>query len=108
MKIGCSVKVKPNLMDPDFEAISLGGFQGRVFNIRPQNNGTTVIDIRWDSITLQHMPRSHLKSCYQEGLDWSEMTLYPDDIEITTARDAEQDVMGIKNQLDKALTSGWS
>ncbi len=38
------------------------------------------------------MSQQSIESCEEEGLDWTQMGLYPDDVEVTTARDTEQDV----------------
>ncbi|MGD9688011.1 MAG: hypothetical protein AB7U43_13670, partial [Desulfobacter sp.] len=98
-KIGDSVRVKPDVLDPDTEAFSLEGWQGRILDIRPQEDGPTIIDIEWDSITLREMPASSIEACEEEGLDWTQMGLYPDDVEVTTARDTEQDVKHAQKEL---------
>ena len=107
-KIGDSVRVKPDVLDPDTEAFSLEGWQGRILDIRPQEDGPTIIDIEWDSITLREMPASSIEACEEEGLDWTQMGLYPDDVEVTTARDTEQDVKHAQKELKLVLYKSYS
>lgn len=108
LKIGDSVRIKPDVLDPDTEAFTLEGWQGRILDIKPQEDGTTIIDIEWDSITLREMPISSLETCEEEGLDWTQMGLYPHDVEETTARDTEQDVKHAQNELKLVLEQSYS
>jgi hypothetical protein len=101
-KIGDSVKVKPEVLDPDTEAFSIGGWQGRIIEIREHDDGTIILDIEWDSITLRKMPKQSIETCEEEGLDWTQMGLYPENIELTTARDTATDVQHIQEELEDA------
>ena len=38
------------------------------------------------------MPSETIDQCEEKGLDWTEMYLHPEDVELTTARDSEEDV----------------
>lgn len=107
LNIGDSVKVKPNVLDPDTEAFSLEGWQGRILDIRPQKDGTTIVDIEWDSITLREMPQQSIEACEEEGLDWTQMGLYPDDVEVTAERDTEQDVKHVQEELEQVLYKSY-
>lgn len=101
--IGDSVKVKPGILDPDTEAFSIEGWQGRIIGISPgQEDGMTLIDIKWDSMTLQNMPKQSIETCEEEGLDWTQMGLYSEDLELTTARDTEDDVERVREELETA------
>ena len=108
LKIGDSVRVKPDVLDPDTEAFSLEGWQGRILDIRPQEDGVTIIDIEWDSITLREMPASSIEACEEEGLDWTEMGLYSHDVEVTTARDTEQDVKHAQKEIERVSYKSYS
>lgn len=102
LKLGDVVKVRPNLEDPDLK-LNIGGWQGRVFEINEEDN---LICIRWDSLTLKEMPSETIDQCEEEGLSWSEMYLYPTDVELTTARDSEEDVEEIIEFLEEKHS--WS
>ncbi len=98
VKVGDLVKVKPGVFDPDGllvsnegykarlldhnipEVLSLEGWQGKIRNIQPQKDGTTIIDIEWDSLTLQNMPKQVVKACEEKDLDWKQMALFPEDV----------------------------
>lgn len=102
LKIGDSVKVKPGVLDPDTGALSLEGWQGRIVDIRPQEEGKTLIDIEWDSRTLREMPKASIDACEEEGLSWTLMALYAEDLVLTTARDTPDDVKRAREELETA------
>ena len=93
-EIGDSVIVKSGVLDPDF-GIDISGWQGRIEEV---DDGETVF-IRWDSITLREMRLDMIIRCENENLDWEVMTLDMDEIEVTTARDSEADVLRKASQL---------
>ncbi len=100
VKIGDLVKVKPGVLDPDGllvsdeghkgrfldhninKVLSLAGWQGKIRDIQPQKDGTTIIVIDWDSLTLQNMPKQVVKACEEKELDWKQMALFPDDVDV--------------------------
>ncbi len=94
LHIGNSVVVKSGVLDPDF-GIDIGGWQGRIEKV---DDGETVF-IRWDSITLREMRLDLFIRCENENLDWEVMTLDMDEIEVTTARDSEEEVSRTASQL---------
>lgn len=98
--IGDSVKVKDGILEPDSEAFSIGGWQGRIIEIREEPDVPTIIDIEWDSVTLQKMPQHFIDESEEEGLDWTCMGLYPEDLELTAARDTEDDVKAAQEELE--------
>lgn len=87
LNLGDSVVVIPNIEDPDLK-INIGGWQGRVSEIKEDN----LICISWDSVTLKQMPSETIDHCEEEGLGWTEMRLSPEDIESINPRDNEEDV----------------
>ena len=87
LKLGDSVVVKADFQDPDFK-MDISGWQGRVTEIKEDN----LITISWDSLTLKQIPSEMIDKCEEEGLGWTEMCLYPEDVEISSSRDKEKDV----------------
>ncbi len=102
-EMGDSVKVKSGIMDPDVEDLCIEGWQGRVAEIT--DGGTTIL-IRWDSVTLENMPREYIDLGEEEGLDYTGMYLEPQDVEIAKARDSEEDVAAVLDRISKCLS--WS
>ena len=83
LNLGDSVKVKPHVLDPDTEAFSLEGWQGRIIDIRPQEDGTTIVDIEWDSLTLREMPQQSIEACEEEvgaiSVEWDRISDVPNE-----------------------------
>jgi hypothetical protein len=92
-KIGDSVKVKPNTVDPDYDE-DISGWVGRIAEIEDET-----ILIEWDSLTLTNMTAETIRQCDEDDLDWSVMNLYPPDIELTDARDTPAEVEGVLKKL---------
>ncbi len=99
--VGDSVVVKPNMKAPDLNN-NIGGWQGRVSEINEHN----LICVCWDSLSLKQMPSEIIDQCEEEGLGWSEIYLYPTDVEITTPRDSKKDVANIIDYLESK--HAWS
>ncbi|MCE7925820.1 MAG: hypothetical protein DYG98_22445 [Haliscomenobacteraceae bacterium CHB4] len=100
-KINDSVKVKPGIMDPDNETTDLGGWQGRITGLDDSDPGEILITIAWDSRTLRDMPREFVEESIREGMDFSEMTLLADEVELTAARDKAQDRNDVIRMLEQ-------
>ena len=96
-KLGDSVVVNPNVIDPDFNR-NIGSWQGRISEINSEDN---VVCISWDSLTLQHLICDLIDQCEQENLDWSKMYLNPEEVKLTTPRDSEEEVRKIIDLLEK-------
>ena len=96
--VGDSVRVKPDVDDPDLN-INITGWQGRVTDIKQDDDGTLLVVIQWDSVTLQNMPDSAIEQCEEMGLDWTLMGLAVDDVEPAAARDSQVDVERITAEL---------
>ena len=86
---GDSVIVKQGVKDPDF-GTDIGGWQGRI--VEDKNAAADVVCIAWDSITLQQMPDEDIIRSEEKGFGWTEMRLYPTEVELTSPRDTEDDV----------------
>lgn len=90
-KINDYVKVKPGIMDPDNETTEIGGWQGCITEIDDSDPNEILITIAWDSQTLRTMPGEFVEESIREGLDFSEMTLLADEVELTATRDKARD-----------------
>ena len=91
MKKGDSVKVKQGIVDPDLNKFDMSGWQGRIIDIT-HDNGTEIVEIEWDSITLKQLPEEFIKDSLEEGYDYATMFLGKEDVELTTPRDSQTDV----------------
>jgi hypothetical protein len=96
------VVVKPGVKDPDNEQFDLSGWQGRVLETEPQENGELLVTILWDSVTLLAQPKVFLEDCLLGGYDFSEMTLFASELEAATARDTEEDRIFALQELQDA------
>ena len=101
LAIGESVKVREKTMCPDYKGLDISGWQGRIKEITIPHEGKPLLCIQWDSITLKQMPDYFIKQSEVEGLDFSKMNLYPEDVELTDYRDSKQEVVTIRKQLSK-------
>lgn len=100
---GDSVVVKPNVKELDLN-INIGGWQGRVAEIEEDG----LIGIDWDSLTLKQISDKTIVYCEVEGLDWARAYLEPDDIEQTTARDTEDDVVKAVEDIESKHDFSWT
>jgi hypothetical protein len=105
LKTGQSVKVKKGILCPDDPEFDLSGWQGRIIYIDEDENGETIIDIVWDSITLKEMPEEYIVKSEADGLDWTSMCLFPSDVEKVNERDSNKDTDKIRNELENRF--GW-
>ena len=83
---GESVRVKPGIMCPDFEGLSIAGWQGRVISVEREDDDI-VVGIQWDSVTLSAMPEEYMADSEAQGCDCTEMYLRIADVEPAQARD---------------------
>lgn len=107
LKIGDVVKVKPEVLDPDTEAFSIGGWQGRIIDIRTDEDEASIIDIEWDSITLRNMPAESIERCEEEGLDWTQMGLYPEDLVLAEARATQKQVQQVQKEIEERYSQSY-
>lgn len=101
LKINDSVKVKHGIKDPDNEQFDLANWQGRIIEINASNAAEVLVTIAWDSLTLRAMPKQFVEESIRDGLDFAEMTLLADEVELVEARDNPQD----SNEVIQALES---
>jgi len=97
-----SVKVKSGILCPDLEGLCIGGWQGRISEITDADDGSALVFIEWDSITLKNMPDYYIDQSTEEGQDYSAMHLEPDDVELTKSRNKKEDVAQMLESIFKA------
>ncbi|MCD4816189.1 MAG: calcium-binding protein [Methanosarcinales archaeon] len=107
LKIDDSVKVKSGILCPDLEDLCIGGWQGRISEITEADDGTAIVRIEWDSITLKNMPDCYIDQSEEEDLDCSAMYLEPDDVELTESRDKKEDAAETLKAIFKAYRWDW-
>jgi len=105
LKKGQCVKVKKGILCPDDPEFDLSGWQGRLIDIEKDENGETIIDIAWDSITLKEMSEEYIVKCEADGLEWASMYLSLSDVEQVNERDSEKDTDKIRSELENRF--GW-
>lgn len=93
IKEGDCVRVKQGVMCPDFEGLSLAGWQGRVIGVERGEDDNTVVCIKWDSVTLSAMPDEYVADSEAQGCDCTEMYLDMADVEPAEARDDEAETL---------------
>ena len=79
-------------MCPDWEGLSLAGWQGRVVDLDAEEGGPFTVGIEWDSIALRSLPDDYVKDSEIKGFAWSQMYLGVDDVEPARPRDKPRDV----------------
>jgi len=99
MRPGSSVKVKQGILDPGFREFDMSGWQGRVAGIS-HGGDETLVEIRWDSVTLKQMPEKFITGSIDDGGDYAVMFLSQDDVEPAAPRDADSDVEKTRSAID--------
>jgi len=98
LKVGDCIVVKPGVKDPDY-GLDIGSWQGRVTEIESYQPGKVTVMFQWDSLSLKSMPASMIHRSEEEGLDWTTMGLYPEEVERAEPRDTQADVDAIIEEL---------
>jgi hypothetical protein len=92
--------VKPGVKDPNY-GFDIVGWQGRITEIEPYQPGQVSIMFQRDSLSLKHMPASAIRCSEEDGLDWTIMGLYPEEIGKAEPRDTQTDVDKIIEELSE-------
>jgi hypothetical protein len=90
--------VEPGVKDPNY-GFDIGSWQGRITEIETYQPDQVTIMFQWDSLSLKRMPASAIRLSEEDGLDWTTMGLYPEDIERAEPRDTQADVDAIIEEL---------
>jgi len=98
LKVGDCIVVKPGIKDPDY-GIDIGGWQGRITEIESYQPGQVTIMFQWDSLSLRRMPASAIRRSEEMGLDWTTMSLFPEEVEPAEPRDTQDEVDALIEEL---------
>jgi hypothetical protein len=98
LKVGDCIRVKPGIKDPIY-GFDIGDWQGRVTAIETYQPPQLTIMFQWDSLSLKRMPASAIRRSEEDGLDWTSMGLYPEEVEKAEPRDTQADVDKIVEEL---------
>lgn len=96
--VGDCIVVKPGGKDPNY-GFDISGWQGRITEIETYQPGQVTIMFQWDSLSLKRMPSSAIRRSEVNGLDWTTMGLYPEEVEKAEPRDTQADVDEIVEEL---------
>ncbi len=88
MKVGDVVKIKDGNIDPD-TGMKLDGFIGRIKEYLASN----LVNIEWDSVSLQNLPDTYIRSAIHGGCDYLTYNIESKDLELCVARDMPADVI---------------
>ena len=83
---------------PDY-GIDIGGWQGRITEIESYQPGQVTIMFQWDSLSLRRMPASAIRRSEEMGLDWTTMSLFPEEVEPAEPRDTQDEVDALIEEL---------
>lgn len=81
---GDAVRAKSGTADPDFPDIPIGGWAGRITEVRTDDPPLYLV--RWSRETLDQMHPVYRKRCEREGLEFEEMWLPEADLEPDTGQ----------------------
>ncbi len=105
-KVGDVVRIKEGVTDPDDSQSDWSGWHGRVIDISGLAQDTPVIVIELDSITLRSLSAEYIEQSEEQGLDWSQLYLFPEDVEPTAPRDTAREVQRVRDKL--GALHGWA
>jgi hypothetical protein len=97
IKKGAFVRVKNGTQVPDFDDQLMDGWEGEVIQVYQEEH---TIEIKWDIKTLLGIPYQYLHDTISGGYDHEVMTLFPEEVEISTKRESSQEE---KEQLDTKI-----
>ena len=100
---GDAISVKKGIKDADL-GTDISGWRGIADSIYDNGNSQILVEIHWDSITLNDMEMSQLVECEKQELDWSIMVLAVEEVHLSELRDHEEDVTRIKKEIQEELS----
>ena len=98
LEVGDCIVVNSGVKDPNY-GFDIGGWQGRITEIDTYQPPQVTIMFQWDSISLKRMPASAIRRSEENGLDWTTMGLYPEEVEKAEPRDTQADVDEIVEEI---------
>ena len=105
-KIGDVVRIKDGINDPDDPTINWSGWHGRVVEISGPGQDQPWILIDLDSITMRSLSAEYIEQCEEQGMAWSQLYLYPEDVEPAAPRDTPADAEDVHDVL--GALHGWA
>lgn len=105
-KIGGVVRVKDGITDPDDPQIDWSGWHGRLTDLSRLDQEKPTILIGLDSITIRSLPVEYIEECEEQGLGWSELYVYSEDVDLVAPRDEPWDAKKAQNEL--SALHGWA
>lgn len=98
-QVGDTVKVKDGTLDPDF-GFEIAGWHGQITEIDDE-----LVFIELDSIALSETPDEYFTKCEIDGLDWKNIYLRLDEVELSERRDTEEELAIVRKQIQ--LNHEW-
>ena len=102
-KIDQSVVIKSGSKDPDDPTLDLGGWQGRIIEIRDSESDDVILRIALDSITLRGLSFEYLQESEQEGLLWKEYFIGAKEVNPAKPRDSKKDVQKAVEEIENRV-----
>ncbi len=99
------VELKTDVVDQETN-INLGGWQGRIFDFFEDEKGDIVAYIRWDSQTIQQIPKNFIDLCIDNDLSWVDILIGVESLNFGSARDTLE--MAEWQRLEALSTYSWS
>lgn len=98
---GGAVRVKEGVRCPEYERLSLAGWQGRIVSSEEGEDGEPLVGIGWDSATLAAMPAHYIRNSEKEGWDCTEMYLAADEVYAVEPRDSEKEAERAAREIEQ-------
>lgn len=92
-KKGNIVKVKQGVLDPDF-GDNIGDWQGKISDV---DGDLVCIDL--DNTTLSICPDKYIQRCEEDGLDWEQIYLSAENVELAIPRITPANLTNIKEAI---------
>ncbi len=95
LKEGQSIKVKDGYIE-DSTAINMSGWQGRILNVDEEDD---LIEVEWDSITLQSIDMKDIEQLIALTEDYDTYLIEATAIELVEPRDTQEDTEKAYNEI---------
>lgn len=100
---GNAVFVKNGIKDPDF-GTDISGWCGIADSIYDNGEGQILVEIHWDSITLNNIEILQIIECDKQQMDWHRMVLRAEEVQRSEIRDSVEEVERIKKEIQKKIS----
>ncbi|WP_395146083.1 calcium-binding protein [Armatimonas sp.] len=96
--VGDTVIVNPEVICPDYPTVALGGWQGWIKDIYPEEK---MVEIVWDQLSLEALPDAHIYELEQDGLEWASIVLSWSDVSKAEPRGTIAEAEAVHAVLEK-------